>query len=52
MRLFLSLLLFALAGCGKDFDDRYAETAKQVRDKEARIDKARAKEARKEAGER
>ena len=49
--LFALLLLPALTACGKDFDERYAETSERVKAKEVRIDKARDKAAKKEAGE-
>jgi hypothetical protein len=52
MRRLTLLPLILLAGCGQDFDDRYAETQKQVKAKEVRIDKAAEKQAQKEAGER
>jgi hypothetical protein len=52
MRPLLLLLLITLAGCSKDFDNRYADAAKQVKEHELRIDKAHEKTAKKEAGER
>lgn len=45
------LLLLLLAGCQKDFDDRYAETEKKVKAAEAKLDAEMAKEAAKEPGE-
>ena len=51
-RILALAMLVMLAACGKDFDTRYAETQEKVKAKEVRIDKAQAKQAQKEAGER
>lgn len=52
MRLSAVIPLLFLAACGQDFDTRYAETQERVKAKETRIDRAQAKQAQKEAGER
>lgn len=45
------IFLLLLGGCQKSFDDQYAETEKQVKAAEARLDAEMAKEAVKEPGE-
>ncbi|MGB5075872.1 MAG: hypothetical protein WBO17_00120 [Sphingorhabdus sp.] len=46
------LLILMLAACGeKDFDQHYAETERQLRAQEAKIDADMALEAQKEPGE-
>jgi hypothetical protein len=46
-----ALLLLILAGCQKDFDDRYADTEAKIKAAEAKLDMEMAKEAEKEPGE-
>lgn len=52
MRWLAALSLLTLTACEQDFDARYAKTQERVKAKEVRIDKAQAKQALKEAGER
>jgi hypothetical protein len=52
MRRILSLLPFLLLiACQKDFDERYAETEKQLKAEAGQLDKDMAKEAKKEPSE-
>jgi hypothetical protein len=51
MRLALILLLIALAGCEKNFDEQYAETEKRLKADAERLDKEMAEEAKKEPGQ-
>lgn len=51
MRALLLLPLLLLGACQKDFDSQYAETEKKVKAAEAKIDAAREKQAKQEAGE-
>ena len=44
-------LLLLLGACQQDFDTQYAETEKKVKAAEAKIDVARAKQEKQEAGE-
>jgi hypothetical protein len=44
-------LLLLLGACQQDFDSQYAETEKKVKTAEAKIDAARAKQEKQEAGE-
>jgi hypothetical protein len=51
MRCLLLLAMLLLAGCQKSFDDKYAETEKQLKADAKRLDKEMASEAGKEPGE-
>lgn len=51
MRVLCLLFLLLLGACQKDFDSQYAETEKKVKAAEAKIDAARAKEAKREPDE-
>lgn len=51
MRALYLLPLLLLGACQKDFDSQYAETEKKVKATEAKIDAAREKQAKQEAGE-
>lgn len=44
-------LLMLLGACQQDFDSQYAETEKKVKAAEAKMDAARAKQEKQEAGE-
>lgn len=44
-------LLLLLGACQQDFDSQYAETEKKAKAAEAKIDAARAKQEKQEAGE-
>jgi hypothetical protein len=49
MRALLALTVL-LAGCQKDFDERYAETEARVKEAEARLDARMKQDARAEQG--
>ena len=51
MRALCLLPLLLLGACQQDFDSQYAETEKKVKAAEAKIDAARAKQVKQEAGE-
>lgn len=52
MRGLLFFFLLLVSGCQKDFDDRYAETEKQLKADAGRLDREMAAEAKKEPGDR
>lgn len=51
MRVTMLLALLLLAGCQKSFDDKYADTEKQLKADAKRLDREMAVEAKKEPGE-